>query len=136
MNNQGVTMFWGYKSRNFPCPIFYDVMITNWGPNVEGQYNSIPWSKQRVRSWQARDRRWEKFKVLNRNVFGKSLLTQLISHELIQEPGPCQHVILSDCMADVFEMVQVTALTASNLRYTKETFPPNIGIQDTVIQDS
>ena len=136
MNSQGITLVWGYKSRNFPCPIFHDVMITNWGPEVEGQYNIIPWSKERIRSWQSRDRRWDRFKGLNQNEAGKLLLRLLVSHNLIQEPGPNQQVTLSYCMADVYEMVQITAITANNLKYTKETRPSNIGIQDTVIQDS
>ena len=128
-------MVWGFKTRNFPCPIFHDVMITNWYPDVDGQYNIIPWSKDQIVSWHSRDSQWAKFQILNRNLFGRWVLSRLISSDLIKAPGPCQHVILSDCTADVFEIVQVTALTASNLM-TPKNLPLNIGIQDTVIQDS
>ena len=129
--HQGITMVWGFKTRNFPCPIFHDVSIVNWYPDVEGQYNIIPWSKEQIRTWHARDSRWNNLKVLNQNAFGKMLLRRLISYDLIQEPGPCQHVFISDCKADVFELVQITALTAINLQGTKEILPLNIGIQDT-----
>lgn len=125
---QGVTLVYGKQRRNFPCPLWHDIVIANWYLGFEGRYEAQLWPSWRIRAWDERKRDWDRFQILTRFRFSRLVLRHLVSAGLVSNPGPRQNIQFWDCTADTFEIVQCEGLLGSNLHaLTGGTMPISIG---------